>query len=1028
MSIQVSTPWHKRTFDRFIEEQLPALLEERLPLVGYAATPTGRYTCRLDITLASRANGDVALVYEGIPTPDEDGQFMLDGDPYVVVPTAAHERLDEAAIRCVGEQLFEYVEARLGQAPADLPWDEELARAWLPLDMWVTEFMAETAQRLDTTNWISAHTHLRRLIVLEHENVVAPGQEKVVCLFESPEGPNMGRVFTIALGAEVRDGRLVVTDERPEARLGISASMLPFLEHNDANRALMGVNMMRQALVPPAPEPALVQTGNEPADVPEFWTGRDLLTAFVAWGADTHADGIVISESCARRLNYPYPAEPGDKLANRHGTKGVISRVLPDDEMPHLPDGTPVELVYSFMGLSVRMNLGQVLEALAGRIARTEGKPQIVPPFHAPDTGELRDRLTKAGLPASGMETLVIGRDGPAMERPTLVGWVYWNRLVHLAQSKVKVTAKDGLQLCGSMECQALQDVGAYENLREALNTRSSRRPDAGTLSARAAAGPVVQADPPTPMFVDLRRRLRIAGIDARVEDGKLVFGFAPPDGSALKLSQPVPHPWLRERQLTEIGSYETTDEYDVRPPWYLATRSLSTADAYGALVEANDRLSRMLSSQSPERLVQDARAQLESRVNEFFSILLTPNHLRFRERQLFSGRSVLAPGADLRIDQLALPDEMAWTLYGPLAAGELGDEKAVKTRGEEASHALDKVMARSWVILNRAPTFSPTALLAFRPTRDPGSAIRIHPLTCRLLDTDFDGDQAAIYLPLTEAAQREAGQLLSVAGHLARDPSLLKALLPPPEALWGLASLGLTDGGLNEIAALAGCEVAAPNGVINEDTLAEAMHLVMGRDGIEAVLSALQRLMDRGFEVVQASGASISPFIGESLSLPADPDGDAVELWDAYKAELDELLLSSTDYTSPDIGPQLLAIKVRARGRVHLRTLLGHWGPYGDIRGNKLVVRRSLVEGFAPEALFAYMAAARKGLAQIWQRWEGLNKEMMDRPSSSFTVLARARRAERPGIVFCRAAANGEVDPLTDIESRLLVGLPVGE
>jgi hypothetical protein len=298
--------------------------------------------------------------------------------------------------------------------------------------------------------------------------------------------------------------------------------------------------------------------------------------------------------------------------------------------------------------------------------------------------------------------------------------------------------------------------------------------------------------------------------------------------------------------------------------------------------------------------------------------------------------------------------------------------------------------------------------------------------LVCGLLDADFDGDQAAVHLPVTEAAQREAGELLSVAGHLARDPSLLKALLPPPEALWGLASLGLTEGGLDEIATLAGCGVSAPNGVINEDTLAEAMHKVMARDGVEAVLSALQRLMDRGFKVVRGSGASLSPFIGESLSLPADPEGENVESWDAYRAELDELLLSSTDYTSPDIGPQLLAIKVRARGRAHLRALLGHWGPYDDIRGKKLVVRRNLVEGLDPEALFAYIAAARKGLAQVWQRWEVLNKERRDRPSSSFTVLARARRSDRPGIVFARAAANGEVDPLTEVEARLLVGLPV--
>ena len=188
----------------------------------------------------------------------------------------------------------------------------------------------------------------------------------------------------------------------------------------------------------------------------------------MSWGADTFADSIVISASCAQRLNYPYPAEPGDKLANRQGTKGMVSRVLPDDEMPHLPDGTPVELVYNFLGMHVRMNYGQVREALWGRIARAEGKPAVVPPFAVPGAAALRAGLKQAGLPVSGMETLTLGKDGPSLARPSLVGWVYWNRLAHLARAKVKISAEKGMQMLGAMECQALRDVGAHENLRDA--------------------------------------------------------------------------------------------------------------------------------------------------------------------------------------------------------------------------------------------------------------------------------------------------------------------------------------------------------------------------------------------------------------------------------------------------------------------------------------------------------------------------------------------------------------------------------
>ena len=107
----------------------------------------------------------------------------------------------------------------------------------------------------------------------------------------------------------------------------------------------------------------------------------------------------MISESCAARLNFPYAVEPGDKISNRHGTKGVISRILPDDEMPHLADGTPVELVFSFGALHGRMNFGQIREAVMGRIAQTEGEIAIVPPFQAPNADQLRERL-RAGRTA----------------------------------------------------------------------------------------------------------------------------------------------------------------------------------------------------------------------------------------------------------------------------------------------------------------------------------------------------------------------------------------------------------------------------------------------------------------------------------------------------------------------------------------------------------------------------------------------------------------------------------------------------
>ena len=90
----------------------------------------------------------------------------------------------------------------------------------------------------------------------------------------------------------------------------------------------------------------------------------------------------------------------------------------------------------------------------------------------------------------------------------------------------------------------------------------------------------------------------------------------------------------------------------------------------------------------------------------------------------------------------------------------------------------LDEIMARSWVMIHRSPAFTPQTFLAFHPVRIAGRVLRLHALACRLLQTDFDGDQAAIFLPLTEQAQQEAGERLAIAAHLARTPDLLHDLL----------------------------------------------------------------------------------------------------------------------------------------------------------------------------------------------------------------------------------------------------------
>jgi hypothetical protein len=985
--------------------------------------------------LAAREQ-EIELTYEDLPQPDGQGLFVVDGQPYVVVPVASQQELDRATIDCVGERLEAYIKERLGQAPPDLAWDEELARAWLPLDEWVEAFLLGTPRHLAATNWLDRQTHLRRLGIPTATEVAVPGQHGRVCPFEMPEGPRIGRVFTVAQGAEIKDGRLLVVDNRPEATLGLSASAIPLLEYVDPNRALMGANMLRQWVVQSTPEPALVQTGQEP-DADDFWTGRNLLTAFVSWGADTFDDGILVSESCARRFDTPYPLEAGDKLSNRHGTKGVVSRVVPDEQMPHLPDGTPVDLVYNFFGMHVRLSVSQVWEAVLGRIARHGGEPVVAPPFGAPGAEDLRAWLRETGLPESGMETLRLGASGPPLGRPSTVGWVYWGRLFHLARSKVR-TYVDGRggQVRGEMEQIVLGQIGCTANQHEGLNTAASRRVDADTLAARVAAGPIDLAGPPSPLFAELVARLQVAGIRAELTDDGLHLSFEEPRGSGgIQLARPVPHPWLRERVLAEIGVYAGLSDKGRSWGWtqsamplFPSAQAPSDVEAYERVVKANERLARLLASGAPESLLQDAHGRLADRVDAFFRLLLVPRHLRFSERMQFSARTVIAPGMGLSVDQVALPDEIAWALYSPLVARELGAELPVDRESDRVQQALDAVMARTWVIVNRAPSLTPTAHLAFHPVREPGSATHMHPLVTGLLDADFDGDQVAVFLPLTEDAQREAGERLTVAAHLARDPSLIETLLPPPEAIWGLAYLGLNQAGLSEVAELAGTQVRTSRGLITRGTLAEALHELLRDQGPAVVVTALERLMARGLEVVQASGASMSPFIGQSMQRPPLPEGDDEAAWEGYREALAEQILTDGDYDDLELGAQRLAVNVRARGRLHLATLLGAAGPTVNAEGETVVIRHSRAEGLTSDELYAQAVGARQGLAELARRWEGLGREMRASDaqdlSERFTLLARAHRAAHPGIVFARAAANGEVDPLEDSQSRLLVGL----
>ena len=127
----------------------------------------------------------------------------------------------------------------------------------------------------------------------------------------------------------------------------------------------------------------------------------------------------------------------GDKMAGRHGNKGVIAKILPVEDMPFLPDGTPIQIMLNPLGVPSRMNVGQILETHLGWAAALLGFQAITPVFDGATEKGINDLLAQAGLPAHGKLRLHDGRTGEAMQQETTVGFIYMLKLHHLVDDKV---------------------------------------------------------------------------------------------------------------------------------------------------------------------------------------------------------------------------------------------------------------------------------------------------------------------------------------------------------------------------------------------------------------------------------------------------------------------------------------------------------------------------------------------------------------------------------------------------------------
>jgi DNA-directed RNA polymerase subunit beta len=179
----------------------------------------------------------------------------------------------------------------------------------------------------------------------------------------------------------------------------------------------------------------------------------------------------------------------GDKMAGRHGNKGVIARILPEEDMPYLPDGTPVEIVLNPLGVPSRMNVGQILETHLGWAAKALGMWFATPVFDGATEGEIKAALKQANLPSTGKTRLFDGMTGTPFEQEVTVGYIYMLKLSHLVDDKIHARsigpyslitqqplggkAQFGGQRFGEMEVWALEAYGAAHILQELLTAKS---------------------------------------------------------------------------------------------------------------------------------------------------------------------------------------------------------------------------------------------------------------------------------------------------------------------------------------------------------------------------------------------------------------------------------------------------------------------------------------------------------------------------------------------------------------------------
>ena len=426
----------------------------------------------------------------------------------------------------------------------------------------------------------------------------------------------------------------------------------------------------------------------------------------------------------------------GDKLANRHGAKGIVGRIVPEDEMPTLPDGRPLDLILNPLGVPSRMNIGQLLETHLGLAAHQLNCTVVTPGFNGATVEDVDAMLEEAGLPHSGMFRLRDGRTGRLFDQESTVGYHYFMKLVHMVDDKHQARCtgsysddtetpltgrgNSGGQRLGIMETWALQAHGAGHILQEMLTLKS----DDGKARGRTYKALLDNAELPRPtvphsvrrlvaqlrgLCLDLKlfradsQRVDVFTADAAIDDivsVSLEFASADtvrqwsaerlacersetsfeeffgvddePCVKHIELAAPVKHPW---RSLVGEAADELPDitALPILPRSLRAGRQIDPL--YLAVCAENEAIKS--DGDTAERVEALQRAVDQLMGDRGLTHLLYGKRGWFAAAMSgksvdYSARTVVAPGYGLRYDECGLPKKLAKSLFEPFVVGEL--------------------------------------------------------------------------------------------------------------------------------------------------------------------------------------------------------------------------------------------------------------------------------------------------------------------------------------------------------------------